>query len=540
MNRPIRSGSRPPYSRWKLTRSSLAVLLLAFSSLPALAEDAPRFDVERYTVEGNSLLPAAQIDRIVQPYTGKQKDFGDVQQALEALDSAYRSAGYSAVQVTLPEQKLERGVIHFKIIETRIGKVLIEGNQHFDTANIRNSLPALREGIAPNANAIAANLRVANENTVKQTQVILRSGDTEGQVDALVKVVDDKPWKGFVTLDNTGNKATGVSRLSVGYQHANLANRDQVLTLQYTASPEKLSDVSIYGLGYRLPLYRLGDTIEIFGGYSDVNSGVVSNLFTVSGKGATLGARYNHTLERIETYQHKLSFGLDYRAYQNNVIMLNGGTSLIPDYTVHPISIAYAGQWQMPAMSADLSLSLLHNLPAGSKSDQGYFDDPANATLNGKNAKYTLYRLGGSYARQFPGDWQTRVALSGQYTRDPLVTGEQFGLGGASSVRGFAEREIANDNGYRGSLEFYSPDFGKLTHIDRANLRALVFTDFGRTTCNQPCVTPGVSLASLGAGLRFNIGKDLSAGVDYAYVIDPAGVQGRGDEMLHINFGLIY
>lgn len=511
-------------------------LLLAITGGRALAEEAPRFDIERYVVEGNSLLSAERIEQIVRPFIGGQKDFGDVQQALEALEMAYRSAGYSAVQVTLPEQKLEHGIIRLKIIETRIGKVVIEGNAHFDEVNIRLSLPALREGTTPNANAIAENLRLANESPAKQTQAILRATDMEGETDAVVKIVDNRPWKIFATLDNTGTRATGVSRLGVGYQHANVANRDEVFTLQYTTSAEKAGDVGIYGLGYRIPFYNFGDTLEFFGGYSDVNSGVVSNLFSVSGKGTTLGARYNHYLERLDTYQHKFTFGLDYRAYQNSAIPLGGGTSLVPDYTVHPLSLAYGGQWQKPAMSADYNLSVLRNIPGGSRGG----DADLNASRTGADASYTVLRLGGSYARQLAGDWQTRVAVSGQYTRDVLVPGEQFGIGGATSVRGFIERELANDNGYRGSLEFYTPDFGKLADIDKASLRALVFYDFGHTSCNQPCVTPGASISSIGAGLRFNIGKNFNTGLDFAYVIDPAGTQGRGDEMLHFSLGAVY
>ncbi len=513
------------------------VTLAVVFSGAAKAEEAPRFDIDRYEVEGNSLLAASRIEQIVHPYVGKQKDFGDVQQALEALEAAYRNAGYGTVQVTLPEQKLERGIIHFKIIEARIGKIVLEGNKYHDEANILRSLPALHRGATPNSSAVAANLRVANESTVKQTQVILKATDQEGEIDAVVKVVDEKPWKAFVTLDNTGTKQTGISRLGIGYQNGNIGNLDHVLTLQYTTSIEKPSEVGIYGAGYRIPLYNLGDSVELYGGYSDVNSGVVSGLFTVSGKGATLGARYNHNLDRRDTYQHKISVGLDYRAYQNSAILLGGGTSsLVPDYTVHPLSLTYSGQWQRPTMRADAYLTVLRNIPGGSKGG----DADLNASRTGAGANYTILRLGGNYARQLDNDWQTRAAFSAQYAAEPLVAGEQFGLGGASSVRGFVEREIANDIGYRTSLELYTPDFGKLTRIDKANLRALMFYDFGRTLCRQPCGSPSGTPGSIGLGLRFNLGKEINAGLDYAYVIDPAGAQGRGDEMLHFNLGMVY
>src|SRR3954447_9703597 len=66
---------------------------------PDAAATALRFDIQRYQVEGNTLLKPAVIERLVAPYTGKQKDFSDVQRALEALEIAYRDLGYGTVQV---------------------------------------------------------------------------------------------------------------------------------------------------------------------------------------------------------------------------------------------------------------------------------------------------------------------------------------------------------------------------------------------------------------------------------------------------------
>ena len=126
------------------------------SSPRVAAEVSLRFDILKYEVQGNTLFKAEQVLALVTPFTGKQRDFGDVQRAVEALEEAYRAAGYSAVQVLLPEQELERGVVTLKVIEARVGKIEIEGNQYFDADNIRRSLPTLREGISPNTRAISA------------------------------------------------------------------------------------------------------------------------------------------------------------------------------------------------------------------------------------------------------------------------------------------------------------------------------------------------------------------------------------------------
>ncbi|MEO8009803.1 MAG: POTRA domain-containing protein, partial [Betaproteobacteria bacterium] len=52
-----------------------------------------RFDISAYRVEGNTLLKPNKIQAVLAPYQGKQRDFGDVQRALDALEGAYRQAG---------------------------------------------------------------------------------------------------------------------------------------------------------------------------------------------------------------------------------------------------------------------------------------------------------------------------------------------------------------------------------------------------------------------------------------------------------------
>jgi len=65
--------------------------------------------------------------------------------------------------------------------------VLIEGNTHFNAENIRRSLPTVKEGETPNSKAIARNLQLTGEHPVKQTNVLLRSGASEDQIDVNIK-----------------------------------------------------------------------------------------------------------------------------------------------------------------------------------------------------------------------------------------------------------------------------------------------------------------------------------------------------------------
>ena len=394
-------------------------IALTTVAVPALAGDEiARFDISRFEVAGNTLLPAAAVDAIVAPFAGKARDFGDVERALEALQAAYRDRGYTLVQVALPEQELNQGVVRLRVMETRLGKVRVEGNRFFDEANIRASLPGLREGASPDTAAASASLKLANENPAKKTVLQLGSGDRDDQVDAVVKVSDDKPWRIGASLDNSGNEATGDTRLTVQYQNANLLNRDQVLSLQYTTTVEKPSQVSVYGIGYHIPLYAIGDSLDLFASYSDVDSGTVSaGIFDllVSGKGAVAGIRYNHNLRRVGDYESRLVYSFDYKAYQNSVALEN--VQLGNDVTVHPLGVAYAGSWTLPKATAQFSIGVLHNLAGGDRGGSADF----SRVRAGASAGYNILRFDASYLRALAGDWQMRLNLNGQYTNDRLV-----------------------------------------------------------------------------------------------------------------------
>ena len=511
-------------------------LLALLLGTPSAAQEVPRFDIRAFRVEGNKLLPQQRVDAILAPFIGAQKDFGDVQRALEALEQGYKDLGYNTVSVLLPEQALEGGQVLLQVIEGHIRSVKIQGQAFFDRENIRASLPALREGEVPKMTDLSASLRVANEHPMKKLSVRLAPGDKEDELDAIVAVTDEKPWRTGATLDNTGSTQTGAHRLGLTWQHGNLFNLDHQLSLQYQTSPQKLSDVKVYAASYRIPLYARGDSVDVFATNSDVNVGTVlagTLPLAVTGKGSTFGARYNWNLARREDYEHQVVLGIDEKAFKNSV--LASGQQLGNDVTVRPLSVAYNGRWAGPGGETGFFLSLARNLPGGKNADQ----DAISLARAGAPDGFEVLRGGFNLSRAFASDWQWRVNLSGQWSHSPLVPGEQFGVGGNATVRGFEERELSNDKGFLGNLEVYTPE---LCASPGANCRVVAFYDFGALSRNR--ALPGESadehVASVGFGLRYVLGKRLTLQADYAQVVDPGPNSTEGKWKLHARIGLSF
>lgn len=510
------------------------------SEVPAPVE--LRFDIERYQVEGSTLLAPADLERLTSRFTGKARDFADVQRALEALENAYRARGYGAVQVFVPEQDMEQGHVVLRVVESRIRRIEVTNNKFFDDANVRASLPAVKEGAIPNSSAIAANLRVVNENPAKQTNVTLRSTGQPGEIDARVEVTDQDPRRWFATLDNSGSQPTGYLRAGLGYQNANVLNRDHAMTLQYVTS-DRPDQVNIFSAGYRVPLYRHGASIDLIAGYSDVDNGTTTTTageLQFSGKGSILAVRVNKHLPRVAGLDHRLILGLDQRDYRNTCALgafgAAGCGAAGASFAVRPLSATYSALWAGERGQTGIHATIAGNVPGGS---DGNGEALARARP-GTDPSYVVYRFGASRVQSFTNDWQARAALLAQHTEVPLVAPEQFGAGGQGSVRGFQEREISADRGHWALAELYTPDLAERAGLAGMALRVLGFYGLGRVQRVDPAAgdIAEQGIASIGIGARLSRGRDFSLSTDLAQTLDAGGARRKGS--LRLSFALVW
>jgi hemolysin activation/secretion protein len=518
---------------------------------PVSADKGPeviRFEIRKIIVNGNSLLSQEKIRKITDPYIGSGKDFGDVQHIVEDLETAYHAMGYNLVVVILPEQELTGGIVTIRIMEPKLVGINIEGNKYFSQDNIIASFPSLRLGETPMMKNISMNMKSVNENPAKKVTIQLQPGEKEDELKANLKVIDDKQWQIGLGGDNTGNKSTGEYRMSLFLQHFNLFNLDHVISLQYTTAPDNADTVKIFSGSYRVPLYSLGDTIDFFGGYSDVSGSSQTTITDVNfvGKGIISGFRYNHNLKRIGNYEHKLLVGMDYRVYDNAGVMTLSGLPPTPlsgqgigTVVTHPLSLTYGGTLGLDFGEIEFSLGGIHNDPWGGQGKPGDFN---LARLGGAVSDYTLFRYGINLGARLPADWQMRTTFNGQVTDNRLIPGEQFGLGGASSIRGYEEREDSKDNGFSGSFELYTPELAALAGLSKAQLRLLGFCDGGYGYNVRPVDQEGRQshLVSAGAGFRLGVASNFSFGLDWGYVFQPSTISQRGDSKIHFKGMIVY
>jgi hemolysin activation/secretion protein len=285
--------------------------------------------------------------------------------------------------------------------------------------------------------------------------------------------------------------------------------------------------VMVYSAGYRAPIYAWNSSIDVFAARSDV-SGVstVTTAGTLSfgGSGTIYGLRYNAYLPRIGEFDQKLIAGIDRRAYDNACTLGEFGAAgcgpAAADVTVRPLSLTWVGQLLQPKFQAGASVGYSHNISGGSNGSGADFE----AARAGAAPGYDLWRLNAQAGFVLPADWLLQGILNAQATHYALVPGEQYGLGGAASVRGFIERAVANDKGYTGSVELYTPDLASALQAP-GSLRFLAFGDTGSVSRNQslPGEETHTRLSSIGVGARYAFGKKFSIRVDAAHATHTDG-----------------
>lgn len=512
-------------------RSVLFVALLnLILPLSALAQQDERFTIQRFEVRGAKILTAAEIERLTAPYTGPNRVFGDIQKALEAVENAYRTAGYSAVNVVVPEQELNQGVVRFEVSETPIGSVTVTGNKAFSTDNIRRSLPALREGETPNGRAISESVQLANENGAKQVEVVLGVGKQEGTVDARVSVAEEPIQRWYLTGDNTGTRPTGRLRVGAAYQHNNLFDRDHGLSVGYITSPDKPGnvDVDIFSIGYRVPFYGIGDSLDVIYAYSNTATPAQTGGLSLAGKGEVVALRWNHYFARRGEYSSRLVFGFDWKSVKSSCDPQPANpTAGCVNYVTSPLSATYVGKEEKPGKLFDYSLGVAHNIPMGSRFPYGSSTEVDRFSLAAGNRQsrddFTLVKFSAAYSDTVFDDWLLRLAANGQSSLGTALVGtEQIGLSGSNAVRGYLERIVATDSGVIGNLELYTPELAQKLGLSRGNLRGLIFYDTAAGH-NHNGITPSEAnkrISSWGVGLRYSLNKDISIKLDVAQILD--------------------
>jgi hemolysin activation/secretion protein/AraC-like DNA-binding protein len=564
---------------------------------PAAERQAPvTFEVKGYELEGNTLLPGAVTQPILQKHTGNAVTFEGVRQALADLQMAYRERGFITVAVALPPQQLTNGIVHVLVTEGRLSAIRIHGNRYFSDANVRRALPDLHTNMILNSLAFQQELDRANANRDRQIYGNINPGDEPGTTALDLNVKDRLPLHERMDVDNYSTPGTPALRINAAAQYNNLWQLEHQLGVQYSFSPQAYKQgsypfydlplIANYSAFYRMPLgavngpphpqdYSVGDfgydevtrrfrpppaqdssELLFYASRSSIDTGNVLQSQTLTppvippegalqvkdqiysqsiSDNSDVGARWSLPLPMMSKVRSSLSVGPDYKNYridsaQNRTFSAtifvpeNGQTgppftefhspptstsrSIFNSVEYLPLTLLWEGGFGDNWGSTSFSLNQSANygdLLANAKN----FEALASSTK--ANGDYYIIQPSLTREQKLPSDYGLRLHADGQWANQPLISNEQFALGGLAGVRGYQDGQLYGDTGWRVQFEPHTPlaTVGVVNGVP-ITARLFAFADYGQLYLIDPGTRPGrIQELGWGGGLDSSIGAHV-------------------------------
>lgn len=527
------------------------------------------FAVERYLVEGNTILTPEKIDPILDKYRRSGLTFKDIEAARAELEKAYHAAGYPTVLVTIPEQTIESGTVRLTVLEGRLGAIAVVGNEYFTKQNILGKLPSVKHEAVLYEPTFLKELNAANGNPDLKIAPVLKAGAEPGLVNLELKVKDRLPVHARVEADNKGPITTPRNRLIAEAQHANLFGGDEILTVTTVQTPEEWGTVQNYGASFVLPIIWPNHLLSIYASKAQSKSVLAGGTLSVGGGDVTFagnatiaGIRYMFPLAEGGWGTHQLSVGVDYKRLERTEGTFPeplGTLTLLSHIQYTPASLAYTGflpdRFGLTKLSTAARGYVAGIIPGGRKKDfTGDPNDPINhpgQARVGSTGTFAVLQGGIDRLQDLPEGFTLTMHVDGQWATQPLIPAEQYFAGGMDTVRGYDNFEVIGDHALRGRAELMTPELLTIP-IDRIwqrrrssdytlRLRLVAFYDAAQlwVAQPQPGQTPRFRLEGIGAGIRVKLPKDVGElKVDQGWAMKDTPTTQRGDTFVHFSVGI--
>lgn len=518
------------------------------------------FSVNEYAVEGNTLVKPEKLEEVLGKFKGTAVTVEDLEKARVALEKTYHDLGYPTVLVVLPEQTVEQGTVRMNVVESKLSGVTVSGNRYYSEQNVLSKLPSFKVGALLHEPTVVKEIDAANSNPDRQVAPVMKPGKDPGTVDVELKVKDRLPLHARLSADNRGPLTTPSKRMIGEVQYTNLFDRDHILTLQTTQTPDDFGAVQSYGFTYVAPIQWPDHLLSVYASTVKSNSvlagatlPLASGDIGIAGNAKVAGFRYSFPLGGDGRTTHTLSVGADYKRLEKTTATFPGelGTAVVLSpiqYT--PVSVAYTMVRPDSLGFTRFSTTLkgyVPVIPGGRKED--FAGDPADPDKPGNRAgssgNFGVFQ--GAIDREvaLPRGFTLSMHVDGQWATEPLIPAEQYFAGGMDTVRGYVQFETIGDHAILGKLELLTPklqipfDRFYLPRV-KADVQLAGFYDGAGLWIRNalPGQQDRFRLEGIGAGVRVTLFDQLKIRLDQAWAQQNATVTQKNDSFVHFSIEL--
>lgn len=516
-----------------------------------------RFDIQGATDHPEDNLYVKTFLSLLDGYKSKHKDgmtVGQLQEAANLVRDAYRKAGYPVAQAFIPSQDVKDGVVKVSVLEGVLGGVVVEKNKLYSEKVIKRGTDKV-VGKPVRIASLESALMSINDYPGMDVLGVLRPGKRVGEAELVLNAQNEDPYEFFVTADNQGTVATGQSRVFAGVTANNLlglADRLDFVALHTYSPSDSLYGSLYYEAQTPVPSLRAG------GGYS-VNGYSVGKSYAplpVAGKTVqgelyllnswkrsrqlSMSSRFNLASKHAEVRDDATD------ALVNRDKLTVASASLDADF----VDARFHGVNHASAIFSKGFNNKLNAMDADGKTAGGIFSSRQGG--DGKYASGDFQKLAANYTRvqSLPFKSELLLRANTQYSKDMMVSLEQFSLGGPHSVRAYPVGEFQFDKGWFASAEWFlrAPFISEKDAFSGKKwgevLRVSAFVDYAGGINNNPTaqeVTDGtdkVELSGAGLGLELNLPKAFFIKIEAATPISHYDASNRHNPQYWLSTGL--
>jgi hemolysin activation/secretion protein len=501
----------------------------------ATAPDAsPRFvlraveilGAKRYAREELAKIFSAQIDR---PVT-----LQELEKLTARITARYRGDGYLLAQAILPAQEIRDGVVRIQVVEGFIDKVEERGAALRWTPLTRALAAGMVKNRPVSVSEVEGALLLIDDLPGLEVHSVLAASPTSFGAARASLELEHQPVNGFLSLDNRGSRFVGPLILSAGFQLNALAGFHEQLTFHAATAPDRTAELRFGAGSLAFPFGRktAGGTLRL--GFESLRTrptlpADAFPLDTVS-RGEEFSASYAQWLRRSRQYNLRLEAGF---AAKDGITTLEALPQDLFNPTEDRVRVARL-------------VLIAEGLDRGGAANQasvswhqgvdvfGASDGRRVSRLTGADGTFTYFQSMLSRVQPLGSMWQLFGRAEGQYSLQPLLPAERFGVGGGQAGRGFPPGNITGDSGAAGTLELRH-------HVRRwrhAPFQAYGFVDAGWTWNRADARRDSQRLVSGGGGLRLNLGRFFSLNPEIVYRFDGGATDG-GDRRTRFHFGVV-
>jgi hemolysin activation/secretion protein len=396
--------------------------------------------------EGNTLFTNSELEQVVKPWIGRSVYLSELQDATVAIQEFYAAKGRIA-QATLPPQEIKDGVLLIKILEGKLGSVIVEPSDTAGNSSPRFSPERAKAyfthgvdgGAYINVVPIERGMLLLNEVPGVAATGAFEAGSEPGFSNFRVKVSDNPWFSGQAALSNYGSASTGAAQAIANLSLNNLSGiGDQV----------NLNAIQSQGSGYVVgsyiaPVGSNGWNVGVQSSYLQYTT--VPNWTTSqsAGSAATIQVNTSYALERGPVANSTVKLSIENRSYNN--VQTNPVTTL-SSYQIAASNVMVSGDW---VTSESSRLNYSTGLVFGHLGIRDATQAQADLNGGGTAGAYSKLSFNLAHAQELailPGTIWTNTVY-GQLASKNLNSSEQIYLGGAYGVRAYPTSQGGGSQG---------------------------------------------------------------------------------------------